>query len=75
MSGDKKTFPIPATCTKCGHRGDISVDDESLKHSLEAYARSRMFALWAPLIVRRMIFTWIALFALGAAVGFLLAGR
>ena len=75
MSQEKKTFPIPANCTKCGHRGEIFVSDESMKKDLDAYAKSRMFALWRPLVVRRMIVSWIAAFVLGAAVGFILVGR
>lgn len=71
MSDNKKTFPIPTNCTKCGHRGNLFVSDESLKKDLDAYAKGRMFALWAPLIVRRMVVSWIVAIALGAAFGLL----
>lgn len=74
MSGEKKIFPIPANCTKCGHRGDIFVNDESLKTGLDAYAKERMFLLWRPLLIRRMVVSWIVAFGVGAAVGLMFHG-
>lgn len=65
----RKTFPIPASCSKCGHQADVFVDDEQLAKDLEAYRRSRFAALWRPLAVRRIFILAGVAFALGVLVG------
>jgi hypothetical protein len=71
---EKRTFPIPANCTQCGHQGDIFIEDESLHKAMEDFKKSRLLAVWAQIAVPRMVASWLALFALGLAIGFW-AGR
>jgi len=71
----KKHFPVPANCSKCGHAGNIYIEDESLFKAMEFYRRSRTNAIWAAMMVPRMIASWAILFTLGAAVGFYFGGR
>ncbi len=69
---NKKTFPIPATCTKCGHSADIFVDDAAVAKALDEYRKSRTLALWQPLVVKRMIISWGIVFMVGIVVGVLI---
>lgn len=70
----KKTFQeIMPTCSKCGHSAPLFISDENLAKQLDEYARSRMLALWRPLMVRRIFLALGAAFALGVIVGRLLS--
>lgn len=73
MSGDEKKFPINANCTECGHSGQIFVSDEVLAKDLEKHLKGRAFALWRPLVVRRMVASWLIVALIGFAVGVLVA--
>jgi hypothetical protein len=64
----KKTFPIKATCTQCGHSAEVFIDDERAAIALETYKKEVFLALWRPLIVKRIVISW----GVAVASGFLL---
>lgn len=68
----KRTFPIPANCSKCGHKGELFIDDEMLYNEMEAYRKSRVTGIWASVVVPRIVGSWIAAGLLGIMLGALL---
>ncbi|TAK59529.1 hypothetical protein [Methylobacter sp.] len=64
-----KIFPIKAECTKCGHSGDIFVSDERVASAMQTYVKERIAHVWQPLLVRRMVISWVLVFLLGVTVG------
>lgn len=62
-------FPIPTECTKCGHRGDIFVDDDNLRAQLKRLLAAKGARIWAEFVVKRMIFVMAIMTAIGFAIG------
>lgn len=65
----RKTFPIPATCSECGHQGDLFVDDERVALAVKEYTKSRMDRAWSALMVRRVVILLAIMFTLGVVLG------
>jgi hypothetical protein len=65
----KKKFPITAECSKCGHSGQLFMDDESAMKQMLEFIRTSTVSLWRPLLVRRMFVSWLVLFIIGFLAG------
>jgi hypothetical protein len=66
---NRKTWPIKADCSQCGHEGEIFVDDELLAKTVNGYIKSRADRAWGALCVRRVLILLGVVFALGALAG------
>jgi hypothetical protein len=69
------TYSIKATCTKCGHSGDVFVSDSEIERRMREDIKERMGYIWVALMTPRMVVSWIILLTMGLAIGFIFGVR
>ncbi len=63
-----KSFPLKATCTECGHEGNVFINDASIAKQIEEHMKKTVLEFWRPLATKRLIASWVIAFSLGYAV-------